>query len=48
MAGLVEGKLARNRVEEGDLVLIGETRNELAGTLFSRIFGGGARWPKQG
>ncbi|BCS91672.1 phosphoribosylformylglycinamidine synthase subunit PurL [Metallosphaera javensis (ex Sakai et al. 2022)] len=46
MAGLIEGKLARNRIDEGNLVLIGETRNELAGTLFSRIFGGGGEVAK--
>jgi len=40
MAGLVEGKYLKPRVEEGWLVLLGITRNELRGTLFSRLFGG--------
>jgi len=40
MAGLVEDKFLRNKVEEDlYIVLIGFTRNEMLGSLFCKIFG---------
>ncbi|TRM74135.1 phosphoribosylformylglycinamidine synthase subunit PurL, partial [Sulfolobus sp. B5] len=39
MAGIVQGKFLRNRVEEDTyIVLLGYTRGELGGSLFSKIF----------
>lgn len=47
MAGLVEGKFLRNKVFEGlDIVLIGLTRNELRGSLLTKIFGSFGDVPK--
>ncbi|MCI2414363.1 MAG: phosphoribosylformylglycinamidine synthase subunit PurL [Candidatus Aramenus sp.] len=46
MAGLVEGKLLKPKVEEGALVLIGYTRNEMRGSLFAKLFGPHGEVPK--
>ncbi|AEB94413.1 MAG: phosphoribosylformylglycinamidine synthase subunit PurL [Metallosphaera sp.] len=46
MAGLIEDKVVRNEVREGTLVLLGNTRDETRGTLFSRIFGSWGEVPK--
>ncbi len=46
MAGLVEGKLLKPKVEEGSLVLIGYTRNEMRGSLFAKLFGPYGEVPK--
>ncbi|AWR94760.2 phosphoribosylformylglycinamidine synthase subunit PurL [Acidianus brierleyi] len=46
MAGLIEGKLLKPRIEEGNIVILGYTRNEMRGSLFSKIFGKYGNIPK--
>lgn len=46
MAGLIEGKLLKPRIEEGSIVILGYTRNEMRGSLFSKIFGKYGNMPK--
>jgi len=46
MAGLVKEKYLRNRVDESYIVLIGCTRDEMRGSLFTKIFGSYGEVPK--
>jgi phosphoribosylformylglycinamidine synthase II len=46
MAGLVEGKLLKPRTEEGSIVILGYTRDEMRGSLFSKLFGKYGNVPK--
>ncbi|MCY0860738.1 MAG: phosphoribosylformylglycinamidine synthase subunit PurL [Sulfolobaceae archaeon] len=47
MAGIVEGKFLRPRIFEGlSIVVVGLTRNEIRGSLFTKLFGNYGEVPK--